>query len=214
VKISRKQFGWCLVGLGFVLVAILWDSVHWKPNPSLVGVKLDRAERNVDLLALRTCAVIVTNGTVGRVVVQARLERLTNGEWRTIPCSQPGPMYISALWVLEVGETKSMSLPMPPDGPSDVTYRIGVDYWLRESGARVWKENLRNVGYGLLQRRPPDSGFAIIGGRGNTPIDTAARHRVNTEAWISVQPKDVQNSAPPFWFQFDGEWPRDGDSHR
>ena len=205
MKTSRQQFGWFLAGLGLVWGAILWHSVPRNPKPSPVGVKLSRVERHVDPVARRTCSIIVTNGMAKRIVVQAQLERRTNGEWRIIPCSQPGPMYVSALWVLEVGEAKSVSLPMPPDEPDDLTYRMGVDYWLREPDFRVWKENLREVGYGLLLRRPPNSGFTVIGGRGNTPIDWAARHRVNTEAWNSVQPKDAPNPASALWFQFDGD---------
>ena len=194
------------------MVALLWYSVTRNPKPSTVGVNLSRVEVNVDPVGPRTCSIIVTNVTARRVVVQAELERLTNGEWRIIPCSQPGPMYVSAIWGLKAGETKSVSLPLPPGEPGDATYRIGVDYWLRVPAMRVWKEKLRKVGYGVfLQRRPPDSSYAVIGGRGDTQIDWAARRRVSTEAWDSVQPNDASNPASALWFKFDGDWRGAGD---
>jgi hypothetical protein len=197
VKVSRRQLGWIIAALAFTLAAILWHSMLWQPTSSPVGVKLSTVERAADPVGVVSCSFTVTNLIDRRVVFQAWLERLIGGEWRIIPCSQPGPMYVSALWGLDVGETKSLILPMPLDDQGDVTYRIGVDYWLRESRVRVWKEKLRNVGFALLRREPPNSGLAVIRGRAGTLIDWAARLRVNTEAWNSVQQHGPANGSQP-----------------
>jgi hypothetical protein len=115
-------------------------------------------------------------------------------------------MYITDSWVLNVGQTKSVILPMPADDQGGVTYRIGVDYWLRERGMRVWKENVRIIGDGLVGRKPPNSGLTVIGRFwGGTRIDWAARLRVNTEAWNSVQQKDAPNPAAAPRFQFESD---------
>lgn len=184
-KLSRRHLGWIVAVLGCGSAMIVWRSVLLEPAQLPPGVKLSNVELGADAFGKVSGSLTITNVMDRRIVVQAQLERLTGGQWRIIPGSQPGPMYVSALWVLDEGETKTVMLPIPSD--SDVTYRIGVDYWLRETRSRVWREKLRNVGHALLKRAPPNSGFAVIGGRGGTPIDWAARQRVNTKEWKSAQ---------------------------
>jgi len=155
-----------------------------------------------------TCTVHITNVLERRVAVQAELERPVNGQWQIIPCSQPGPMYVSALWVLDPGEVKTVALPTPSDRGNDVTYRIRVDCWPHVEALRVWNEELRQTGTALLARKPPRSGLAVnnpeymvIRGRGGTRIDWSARRCAYTEAWNDVQP----------WFQFGKDWRGVGD---
>jgi hypothetical protein len=148
-------------------------------------------------------------------------------------------VYSSALWVLEVGEAKTVVLPVPPDGGNDLPYRIRVDYWLREPALRVWNEGLRKIwdaGFLFPRRKPPKpgvvvkhsgytvmlgvdgtqtvfrhSGYVVIRGRGDTPIDWTAGHCAYTEAWKSVQQTDAPNPAPAPWLQFEGDWRGVGD---
>jgi hypothetical protein len=182
-----------------------------------MGVSLSAVEHTVASMGTVTCTVHITNVLERRVVVQAELERPVNGQWQIIPCSQPGPMYCSALWVLDPGEVKTVVLPTPPDRGNDVTYRIRVDCWPYVGALRVWKEKLRETGTALLGRKPPrsgyfvnSSGYMVIGGRGGTAIDHSARRCAYTEAWNGVQ-TDAPNPALAPWFQFEGDWRGVGD---
>jgi len=204
-----------------------------------VGVSLSAVEHTVAPTGTVNCTVHITNVLERRVVVQAQLERPVNGQWQSIPCRQPGPMYVSALWVPDPSEVKTVVLPTPPERGNDVVYRISVDYWLRLPITRVWKEHLRQMwdaGFLFPRRKLPNpgdvvkhpgytvmtrldgtqmvfnhSGYMVIGGRGDTAIDWSARGCTYTEAWNGVQPTDAPNPAPAPWFQFEADWRGVGD---
>jgi len=222
VKISRRQLGWVSVSLGLTTAAFLWwyaASRSRAPRP--MGVTLSAVEHAVAPMGTVTCTVRITNVLERRVLVQADLERPVNGQWQNIPCSQPGPMYCSALWLLHPGEVKTVVLPTPPDRGDDVPYRIRVDYRPQVGALRVWKEKLRETGTAflgrLLGRKPPRTGFVVnnsrywvIGGRGGTAIDSA-RCCAYTEAWNDVQQMDAPSPALAPLFQFEGDWRGVGD---
>ena len=224
MKISRRRFGWAVASLGLTIAAILWYSGSRNPSPLSVGVRLSAVEHTVDGTGTVNCTVHVTNVIERRIVIQAELERPVNGQWQIIPCRQPGPMYVSALWVLDPGEVKTVVLPTPLDRGSNVAYRIRVNYWLREQALRVCCETLReklrivrDVGSALLRPKAPrprfsvSSGYAVIGGRGGTPIDRLATRCAYTEEWNSVQQIDAPNPAPAPRFQFEMDWRGVGD---
>ena len=225
MKISRRQFGWAVASLGLTIAAILWYSGYRNRSPLSTGVRLSAVEHTVDVTGTVNCTVHVTNVIERRIVIQAELERPLNGQWEIIPCRQPGPMYVSALWVLDPGEVKTVVLPTPLNRGNNVAYRIRVDYWVRERAPRVCYETLRrklrivrDVGSALLRPKAPhpaftvdSSGYAVIGGRGGTPIDRLATHWAYTEEWNSVQQMDAPNPAPSPWFQFEVDWRGVGD---
>jgi hypothetical protein len=192
MKISRRQIGWAAASLGLTIAAILWYSGR-NQSPQTV-VNLSAVEHTVDGTGTVNCTVHITNVIERRIVIQAWLERPVNGQWQIIPCRQPGPMYVSALWVLDPGEVRTVVLPTPANRGNNVAYRIKVDCWVREGIPRVCYEKLRNLVSALLRPKTPHSGFIanssdyiVIGGRGGTPIDLRATRRTYTEEWNSVQ---------------------------
>jgi len=228
VKISRRQLGWVGAAFGLTTAALLWwysGSRTLAPRP--MDLTLSAVEHTVAPMGTVFCTVHITNVLERRVVVQAELEQPVSGQWQIIPCSQPGPMYISALWLLDPDEVKTIVLP-PPDRGNDVTYRMRVDYWPLMGALRIWEERLRatgsallgklrETGNALLGRKPPRLGFVfnpspLITSRGGRPIDWLARRCAHTEAWSDFQQTDAPNPAlaPPL-FQFEGDWRRVGD---
>src|SRR5262245_30067911 len=89
-----------MLTLALTSVAILWHSVPPKPMLTPVGLKISRVERAAVGDSPINCSFTITNAMDRPVVVEALLEQFIGGEWRVIPCSLPGPMYITDLWVL------------------------------------------------------------------------------------------------------------------
>ena len=205
MKISGGQLGFTVASLGFATAAILWYSGFRNPAALRAGVRLSAVEHTVDLTGPVNCTVQVTNILKRRVVVQVELQWLLNDQWQIIPCRQPGPMYVSALWVLDPGEVKTVVLPTPQDRGNDVAYRIEVGYWVQVPALRIWREKLWDTGTALLGRKPRRSGMVIRGRRGDTPIDWPAHRCAYTQVWNSVQQTDAPDPAPALWLQFEGD---------
>jgi len=186
------------VAVALLLAAILWLTAPTKQQAAAVGLKVGRVERTTGQDGSVSCSFTITNAANRRVIVQAMLERLRGpGEWLVIPCARPGPMYCTDLLLVNLGETKSVLLPTPPNNSGAATYRIGVDCWACEPDVRVWEHNIRSMLCSVVGRKAPDSGLRIIGGIGGrrgTAIYSPARTRINTDAWSTVQPSTPPNA--------------------